>query len=146
DYTQSIKAYDIIGSYCTGDYDLSIDGIKFAGISQRRVKNGISVQIYLDICGNSLHRAQLVQEFYAISRRNEKTHYEYPEVNPDVMGSLSELLDIQISVEEIAGRVESIIKKSYKNISYTGLTESECDIYERRIQQMIKRNEVLHNS
>src|SRR5699024_6935632 len=143
DYTQSIKAYDIIGSYCTGDYDLSIDGIKFAGISQRRVKNGISVQIYLDICGNSLHRAQLVQKFYDISRRNEKTHYDYPHVNPNVMGSLTELLNKQITVEEIVDRVESVIKQSYKNVTYMGLTQSERDIYERRIRQMIKRNEVL---
>src|SRR5699024_10739409 len=140
DYTQSIKAYDIIGSYCTGDYDLSIDGIKFAGISQRRVKNGISVQIYLDICGNSFFRAQLVQKFYDISRRNEKTHYEYPYVNPDVMGSLTELLNKQITVKEIINRIHTIIKQSYHKISYTGLTESECNTYERRIQQMIKRN------
>ena len=32
-----IKAYEIVGSYCPGSYDLSIDGLKFAGISQRRL-------------------------------------------------------------------------------------------------------------
>src|SRR5699024_12485114 len=37
-YTDAILAYEIVGSYCPGDYDLSIRGVKFAGISQRRVR------------------------------------------------------------------------------------------------------------
>src|SRR5690625_5442399 len=46
DYTNKVQAYEIVGSYCPGDYDLSINGVKFAGISQRRVKNCNSIQIY----------------------------------------------------------------------------------------------------
>ena len=42
-----IEAYEIVGSYCPGSYDLSIDGRKFAGISQRRLRQGIAVQVYL---------------------------------------------------------------------------------------------------
>jgi lipoate-protein ligase A len=41
-------------SYCPGKFDLSIDGKKFAGISQRRVRGGIAVQIYLCVEGNIL--------------------------------------------------------------------------------------------
>ena len=37
-----IEAYEIIGSYCPGSYDLSIDGKKFAGISQRKIASGNS--------------------------------------------------------------------------------------------------------
>src|SRR5690625_26938 len=58
-FTTNIKAYEIAGSYCPGNYDLSINGIKFAGISQRRVRNGIAVQIYLDVVGNSKERARI---------------------------------------------------------------------------------------
>src|SRR5699024_1467183 len=60
DYTNKVQEYEIVGSYCTGDYDLSINGVMFAGISHRRVKNGISIQIYLDINGNSNTRAILI--------------------------------------------------------------------------------------
>ena len=49
---ERIEAYEIVGSYCPGSYDLSIDGKKFAGISQRRMKNGIAVQIYLCVEGS----------------------------------------------------------------------------------------------
>lgn len=39
DVTDDIKAFEIVGSYCPGDYDLSINNQKFAGISQRRIKD-----------------------------------------------------------------------------------------------------------
>src|SRR5690625_1762082 len=58
DLTDDIQAYEIVGSYCPGDYDLSINGVKFAGLSQRRIKNGVSVQIYIDVTGSSQQRAQ----------------------------------------------------------------------------------------
>jgi octanoyl-[GcvH]:protein N-octanoyltransferase len=45
-YGKAIEAREIVGSYCPGSYDLSIDGKKFAGISQRRVRGGVAVQIY----------------------------------------------------------------------------------------------------
>ena len=51
-----IEAYEIIGSYCPGSYDLSIDGRKFAGISQRRLRQGIAVQVYLCVEGSGATR------------------------------------------------------------------------------------------
>lgn len=49
DFPYAIEAKEIIGSYCPGSYDLSIEGKKFAGISQRRIRGGVAVQIYLCI-------------------------------------------------------------------------------------------------
>lgn len=37
-YADKIEAYEIKDSYCPGTYDLSINGKKFAGIAQRRIK------------------------------------------------------------------------------------------------------------
>src|SRR5699024_11388099 len=71
DYTNKVQAYEIVGSYCPGDYDLSINGVKFAGISQRRVKNGISIQIYLDINGHRDIRANIIKDIYLISLNNK---------------------------------------------------------------------------
>src|SRR5690625_6989579 len=62
DITDGIKAYEIVGFYCPGDYDLSIDGIKFDGIVQRRVKHAAAIQIYIDIEGNSYERSILVRK------------------------------------------------------------------------------------
>src|SRR5690625_7420914 len=101
DYTNKVQAYEIVGSYCPGDYDLSINGVKFAGISQRRVKNGISIQIYLDINGHSNTRANLIKDFYSISLNNTETTIKYPEVDHSVIGYISSILYKEISVNTI---------------------------------------------
>lgn len=142
-YTKNIKAYEIVGSFCPGDYDLSIDGIKFAGISQRRVRNGVSVQIYIDVCGDNSLRAQIAKEFYELSRKNEKTSYKYPNINPSVMGSLSELLNRKITISEIIGRISEVMGELGINIVQSDLTQLEHDVYKKRLEQMIKRNESI---
>ena len=63
DFEVEIEAREIVGSYCPGSYDLSIDGKKFAGISQRRIRNGVAVQIYLCVNGSGEERAQLLRIF-----------------------------------------------------------------------------------
>ena len=86
-----IEAYEIVGSYCPGSYDLSIDGRKFAGISQRRMRQGIAVQIYLCVEGSGAERAELIRDLYEIGLQGEQTKFEYPDIQPEVMASMSEL-------------------------------------------------------
>ncbi|MFS0750258.1 biotin/lipoate A/B protein ligase family protein [Oceanobacillus sp. 1P07AA] len=141
DITNSIEAYEIVGSYCPGDYDLSINGRKFAGISQRRVKNGISVQIYLDVEGNSNQRAKLIREFYAKGKKNTTTSFTYPDVEPQVMGSLSELLGILLTVDDVKKRVVYTLKQLSDEIVEMPIQEEEKVNFEKRYKQMVKRNE-----
>ncbi|GEN89402.1 lipoate--protein ligase family protein [Oceanobacillus sp. FSL W8-0428] len=141
DITEAIEAYEIVGSYCPGDYDLSINGKKFAGISQRRVKSGISVQIYLDIEGNSKKRASLIRKFYHIAKRGEDTAFTYPEVNPEVMASLSDLLGVSLTVEEVKRRVKDTLKEFSDEIVIIPIQDKEQENFDKRYQQMIKRNE-----
>lgn len=143
EYTDDIKAFEIEGSYCPGDYDLSIGGIKFAGISQRRVRNGVAIQIYLDIEGNSHERAAIVREFYQISKKNIATKHIYPDINPDVMGTISELLGIPFTVNMIIDRIKQLLIKDYHLIS-DSLTEEERGTFFRRLEQMKQRNEKIN--
>lgn len=144
DYTQQIKAYEIVGSYCPGDYDLSINGIKFAGISQRRVKNGVSVQIYLDICGQSDYRANLIKDFYAISIKKSPTNLAYPDVNPAVMGSLSDILNISLSVNDVINRLNQLLDNNQILIQNNDLSKKELVDFHKRLEQMNKRNEKIN--
>src|SRR5699024_5076357 len=105
DLTDQIKAYEIVGSYCPGDYDLSIGGRKFAGISQRRVKDGAAIQIYMDVAGEGRERARLIRDFYDIARKGEETKFDYPDVDPSVMASLSELLGMDLTIDAMKQRV-----------------------------------------
>ncbi|MBO1912887.1 lipoate--protein ligase family protein, partial [Microvirga sp. 3-52] len=96
-----IQAYEIVGSYCPGSYDLSIDGLKFAGISQRRLRQGIAVQVYLCIEGSGAERAELIRELYDVGLNGQDTKFVYPTIKPEVMASLSELLNLQLTVSEV---------------------------------------------
>ena len=60
----TVEAKEIVGSYCPGSYDLSVNGKKFAGISQRRMRGGVAIQIYLCVTGSGSERASLIRDFY----------------------------------------------------------------------------------
>lgn len=143
DVTTHIKAYEIVGSYCPGDYDLSIGGIKFAGISQRRIKDGAAIQIYLDVEGKSKERAQHIRTFYEISRRQEETSFTYPTVNPNVLGSLSQILNKHIRIEDIKARALRTLTSVINDVSTEPLTSEEKRTFHKRYEQMIKRNEKI---
>ncbi len=137
DVTDGIEAFEVVGSYCPGDYDLSIGGKKFAGISQRRVKKGIAVQIYLCLRGSGVERAEMVRDFYREGRASEVERFDYPEVVPDTMRSLSELVGVEMTVENSIVRV----LKMLGDVVFEDLSGDELTIFEKRMQQMIDRNQ-----
>src|SRR5699024_8978982 len=143
-FTTNIKAYEIAGSYCPGNYDLSINGIKFAGISQRRVRNGIAVQIYLDVVGNSKERARIVRQFYSLSKQGEATSFTYPDVNPNVMGTINELIHTSFTVDDVIQMMEQTLKELGAELKTSNLISSEENVFHKRFEQMKKRNEKIH--
>ena len=47
DFYQPIEHFEVETSYCPGKFDLSINGKKFAGLAQSRIKNGIALYLGL---------------------------------------------------------------------------------------------------
>ncbi|WP_153463580.1 lipoate--protein ligase family protein [Sediminibacillus terrae] len=138
--TTEIKAFEVKGSYCPGDYDLSIRGQKFAGISQRRVKNGSAVQIYLCVEGSGRERAELVRHFYEIGRKGKSNRFEYPEVKPETMASLTELLSIQLTVDDVCKSIHQALASVSTSINEQSLDSVEQQAFEKRLEQMKERN------
>lgn len=144
DLTDGIEAYEIVGSYCPGDYDLSIGGQKFAGISQRRIRDGAAIQIYLDVEGHSKKRAQLIRDFYDVSVKGEDTRFEYPTVKPEKMASLSKLLHVDLSVDDMKKRVLSTLQELNEEVIISDEFSSiELEEYDKRYKQMLKRNKTI---
>lgn len=141
DLTDEIEAYEIVGSYCPGDYDLSINGKKFAGISQRRVKEGAAIQIYLDVEGHGAERAALIRDFYEVGLKNVETNFTFPEVVPETMASLSELLPVQITMDAMKQRVYATLEELSENIVTAEFSDQERENFMKRLEQMKKRNE-----
>ncbi|WP_409290737.1 biotin/lipoate A/B protein ligase family protein [Peribacillus sp. SCS-37] len=136
-----IEAREISGSYCPGSYDLSIGGKKFAGISQRRIRNGVAVQIYLCVNGSGSGRAGLIKEFYRIGKGGRETKFDVPDIQPEVMASLSELLHIELTVQDVMLRFLRALKAHSGHIYAEGLGPVEMELYESHLARMVERNE-----
>jgi octanoyl-[GcvH]:protein N-octanoyltransferase len=141
EYNQQIDAREIVGSYCPGSYDLSINGKKFAGISQRRLKKGVAVQIYLCVSGSGQERAQLIKEFYEIAKLGELTKYTPPEIKPEVMASLSELYGQPFTITNIMLKLLNELKKCSDHLYAGSFNDYELEIFPGYYQRVVERNE-----
>ena len=138
-----IQAYEIVGSYCPGSFDLSIDGLKFAGISQRRLRQGIAVQVYLCIEGSGRERAELIRELYNVGVNGEATKFVYPNIKPEVMASLSELLRLKLTVSDVNIRVQTLLRSLAENVETGGFHEDEMDMYAFYLNRVVERNKKM---
>ncbi|QFF97884.1 lipoate--protein ligase family protein [Psychrobacillus glaciei] len=138
-----IEAYEIVGSYCPGSYDLSIGGKKFAGISQRRLRQGIAVQVYLCVEGSGSERADLIRQFYEIGVQGEETKFSYPIIKPKVMASLNELLHTNFTVEDIVIRIQQVLQHLSTNVVTQSVTQDEMELYQFYMQRVVDRNKKM---
>ncbi|PMC37527.1 hypothetical protein CJ195_12315 [Bacillus sp. UMB0899] len=141
DYGATIEAREIVGSYCPGSYDLSINGKKFAGISQRRLRGGVAVQIYLCVTGSGEDRADLIRQFYEISLKNEQTKFIFPTIKPETMSSLSDLLGVELTVEKLLYQLLFTLKEHSQELIASSLTVEEQEVFQQNLIRMIDRNE-----
>ncbi len=143
DFAAPIEAGEIVGSYCPGSYDLSIKGRKFAGISQRRLKRGVAVQIYLCVNGSGSERARLIGEFYKKGQKDTKTKVTYPRIVPEVMASLSELLETPLTVQDMMLRFLQVLKEK-SPLGFSGaLSPGEMPLFESYYERVLERNQKM---
>ncbi|GEN84282.1 octanoyl-[GcvH]:protein N-octanoyltransferase [Sporosarcina luteola] len=142
--SEQIEAYEIVGSYCPGTYDLSIGGRKFAGISQRRLRQGVAVQVYLCVEGSGAERAKLVRDLYEKGLQGEQTKFSYPTIQPEVMASLSELLGMPLTVNDVNIRTQLLLRAlSEEDIQMGGLTTEEMELYLFYLNRVVERNQKM---
>ncbi|WP_084544049.1 lipoate--protein ligase family protein [Paenisporosarcina indica] len=138
-----IEAYEIVGSYCPGSYDLSVDGKKFAGISQRRLRHGIAVQIYLCIEGSGSERAALIRDFYESGLDGEETKFVYPVIMPEVMASVSEIMGVSVTVQDTVIHVQRLMNHMMSNVRMQSLQPTETDLYMFYLTRVVERNQKM---
>lgn len=135
-----IDTGEIKGSYCPGSYDLSIDGKKFAGISQRRIRNGIAVQIYLCVSGSGSARAITVKEMYATAVQDSEPKFDYPRIEPAVMASLNELLNESYTVSQVIELAKKSATSLKLDLYEEPLSDEEELLYEAQLERVIDRH------
>ncbi|MTD38833.1 lipoate--protein ligase family protein [Erwinia sp. CPCC 100877] len=145
---KQIEAFEIADSYCPGTFDLSIDGKKFAGIAQRRIKDGTAVMIYLSVNGDQKKRGQSVKNFYKSGLHEEFGQNGYPAVNPNVMANLAELIDQSLTISMVKQRLLEVLTKAAVVLDQNGFTQqltdgSFTDEIAKQLEKMTQRNELL---
>ncbi|TVY01478.1 lipoate--protein ligase family protein [Cohnella terricola] len=110
EYGTKVDKGEVAGSFCPGDYDLSIDGLKFCGIAQRRQLRAMIIQAFVIVEGSGSARARLVKEFYDIAGYGAEPG-SYPEVRPETMTSLEERSVTGLdSIETFAESITRIVR------------------------------------
>lgn len=139
-FTDKIEAKEITRSYCPGSFDLSIDNKKFAGISQRRVKHGIAIQIYLCVSSDGEARAALIKQFYDLALNGESTKVNYPDIDPSCMASLSDLLGVSLSIDDVLLLLQKELERNSTNMVVDTLTTKEITVYHQKLPILAERN------
>jgi octanoyl-[GcvH]:protein N-octanoyltransferase len=141
EFETEIEAKEITESYCPGSYDLSIGDRKFAGISQRRIRDGVAVQIYLCVNGSGSKRAEIIRDFYKAGLNGAESKFVFPRIKPEVMASLSELLEVELTVQDVMLRFLQTLKKFSTEIYSSALQGQEYSMYEAYYKRVVERNE-----
>lgn len=105
-----IATGEITHSYCPGSFDISVNGQKIGGISQRRNKVGVTVMLYLSVCGNQQDRGKLIRDFYDTGLQQDQNKWHFPDVWPGAMTTVSKVLNSQLSVQDAIQRIQSIVQ------------------------------------
>jgi len=146
-FSPQIKTGEITHSYCPGTFDLSINGKKFAGISQRRAGNAVAVMAYISINGQQRKRSRLMKNFYEISDFPKNKRFEYPEIDLQSMENLDQLLQRQLSITDAKQRILDVLAPHYQiNQEEFFIIQNSLpyrDAYNATLNDLIKRNKIL---
>ncbi|WCN38588.1 lipoate--protein ligase family protein [Aneurinibacillus uraniidurans] len=140
-YGAVVDTGEVVGSYCPGDFDVSIGGRKFGGLAQRRRRGAVAVQAFLLANGSGAQRAELVKRFYSISAVEGDA---YPDVNPGTLASLSELLGVTISCADLQARIAEVLAEKADEVrTSVQLLPQELEEFNRNLAGMQARNPQL---
>ncbi|MCD1258287.1 lipoate--protein ligase family protein [Paenibacillus athensensis] len=99
--TDRVDQGEVAGSFCPGEFDLSIGGRKFCGIAQRRQQLALSVQAFVIVNGSGRERGERARAFYERAAVGASAN-SYPLVEPARMASLAECLGAELTPHRFA--------------------------------------------
>lgn len=142
-FGQSIDAYEISDSYCPGEYDLSINGKKIAGIAQRRIRGGIAVMIYLSVYGDQHKRAEMIRTFYDKGLQGQETKWNFPTVHPESMTTLTDALGQSFSTDDVKERILNAFTDAGFLVEPATISDTIHEAYIEGMEKMTTRNEKM---
>lgn len=115
----TVTAGEIKHSYCPGSFDLSVNGKKIGGMSQRRNHDGSVVMLYIGVDGDQMSRGELVRDFYGRGLRDEDNKWNFPDVWPAEMATLTDVMNSPITMAEAQERLTN----AFSHVDTAGITQ-----------------------
>ncbi|MTV82955.1 lipoate--protein ligase family protein [Secundilactobacillus folii] len=140
----AIESYEVTHSYCPGDYDLSVNGRKFAGISQRRSTQALVVMAYLSVLGDQDFRGAMVHDFYDTGLAGQPNEWDFPDVWPDSMINVEEAMNQSLSLDQVkAAMLAAYQQQGIRLDRHTLMTSTQTPefqkVYNKELAKMQKR-------
>ncbi|GLX70000.1 lipoate--protein ligase family protein [Paenibacillus glycanilyticus] len=130
---------EIAGAYCPGDFDLSIGGLKFCGIAQRRQAHAVVIQAFIVAEGSGAERARLVRSFYDMAAVGADPA-NFPIVTADSTASLEELAGLGANASQaFAQAVKQVVAEAQQGRPAAG------SLILPTVGQVREMTETLHN-
>ncbi|MFB8376869.1 lipoate--protein ligase family protein [Paenibacillus taichungensis] len=105
-WSSQARTGEIEGAFCPGDYDVSVGGLKFCGIAQRRQAKAYIITAFIIVEGQGDHLAADVRKFYQDAA--DGASEGYPDVRPGRMASLYELAGVPSAAAYTASLVRTL--------------------------------------
>ncbi|WP_440116088.1 lipoate--protein ligase family protein [Paenibacillus sp. QZ-Y1] len=105
-WSSQAQTGEIEGAFCPGDYDVSVRGLKFCGIAQRRQAKAYIITAFIIVEGQGDQLAADVSKFYQNAAGG--TSEGYPDVRPGTMASLQELAGVPSTAAYTASWVRTL--------------------------------------
>lgn len=107
-YPHKLYFYEIENSYCPGKYDGVIHEKKWCGLAQKRMKDKVIISATIMVNGHQYLRGALMKAFYEIANQNQDS--KFPNIDPESMSTLSELMNTSMSTEQCMKLIQSTVK------------------------------------
>ncbi|MDN2946854.1 protein--protein lipoyl transferase, partial [Streptococcus suis] len=75
------------------------------------------ISAYISVSGNQVKRGQVVADFYVASFAPQEVSDRFPQVNPDSMANLSDLVGQDVTVEDMKKRIEQVLVENGTRLS-----------------------------
>ncbi|PAD28159.1 lipoate--protein ligase family protein [Paenibacillus sp. 7523-1] len=105
-WSNQAQTGEIEGAFCPGDYDVSVGGLKFCGIAQRRQAKAYIITAFIIVEGHGDKLAAEVRRFY--EHAADGLQEGYPDVRPGTMASLQELAGVPSAAAYTASLVRTL--------------------------------------
>ncbi|MET3288596.1 UNVERIFIED_CONTAM: octanoyl-[GcvH]:protein N-octanoyltransferase [Brevibacillus sp. OAP136] len=122
---------EVVGSYCVGDYDFSLNGRKIGGMAQRRTRHGSILQLCIN--AEPDNRGQLMELFYEQAGLQEMTSNKpIPYMDGTTDTSLSAETKRLVTVSELKEQLYAALSAEWQ------LTPAPLEVTEAEIESARK--------